>query len=329
MRLQSLNCPNCGSPLRTENDVQICDSCGSTFRIDYDDSDVAYERLSKEDEIARQKFRHEKEMLETQYRLQEEARLKQAKYEKSEARKKRIAGKITALITLAVMATVFFGFVYIMYVYIKGKDLGEALGIPESTTATETTVSPYLISASDLLADSEFIDNAIASVLSEVRTSRGNETVTTFDIPYKEWKMIGEPEIYDCYFLTSEEENRLCFLVKITYQSQSDDEDTQEVYDCLYLRNLKTGNNGKISSDYAVRDDRGEGATDWIWAAALDRDQLYRSAILGKSDFDREKVALPAVELPSEETEEDSEDEYDEYEDEFDEDGEDYDSEEY
>ena len=78
MKLQSLNCPNCGSPLKTQGNMQICESCGSSFKIDYDDSDVAYERLSKEDELAKQRFEHEKEMLETEYRLKEEARIKQA-----------------------------------------------------------------------------------------------------------------------------------------------------------------------------------------------------------------------------------------------------------
>ncbi len=303
MRLQSLNCPNCGSPLRTENNMQICDSCGSTFRIDYDDSDVAYERLSKEDEIARQRFEHEKEMLETEYRLKEEARIKQAKYEKSEARKKRAANKVKALISLLIMLGVFCGFMFLVFMVIKGESLFDVEKIA-GTTTTETTVSPYLISASDLLADDEFMENAVASVLSEIHSSRDGKPVTIYDIPITDWYMTGEPEIYDCYLLTSEKENRLCFLVKYTYQSERDEDDIKEVYDCLYLRNITVGNNGKISSDYAVRIDRGEGATNWTWVAAEDSDQLYRSAILAQSEFSRDKVILPVSILPSNETEE-------------------------
>ena len=303
MRLQSLNCPNCGSPLRTENNMQICDSCGSTFRIDYDDSDVAYERLSKEDEIARQRFEHEKEMLETEYRLKEEARIKQAKYEKSEARKKRAANKVKALISLLIMLGVFCGFMFLVFMVIKGESLFDVEKIA-GTTTTETTVSPYLIDASDVLADDEFMENAVASVLSEIHSSRDGKPVTIYDIPITDWYMTGEPEIYDCYLLTSEKENRLCFLVKYTYQSERDEDDIKEVYDCLYLRNITVGNNGKISSDYAVRIDRGEGATNWTWVAAEDSDQLYRSAILAQSEFSRDKVILPVSILPSNETEE-------------------------
>ena len=307
MRLQSLNCPNCGSPLRTENNMQICDSCGSTFRIDYDDSDVAYERLSKEDELARQKFEHDKALLETEYRLKEEARIKQAKYEKSEARKRQAANKVKALISLLIMLGIFGGFMFLVFSIIKGKSFFDIEKIA-GTTTTETTVSPYIISAADLLADDEFIENAVASVLSEIHTSRDGKPVTIYDIPITDWYMIGEPEIYDCYLLTSEKENRLCFLVKYTYQSERDEEDIKEVYDCMYLKNLKVDNNGKISSDYAVRIDRGDGATNWTWVAAEDSDQLYRSAILGQSEFSREKLVLPVSAIPSQVTEETTED---------------------
>ena len=303
--------------------MQICDSCGSSFRIDYDDSDVAYERLSKEDELARQRFEHEKEMLETQYRLEEESRLKQAKYEKSEARKKRVAGKIGALITLLVMAAFFFGFSIFFYKLVKGKDLFSSEAFA-GTTTTETTVSPYLISASDVTSDTEFMENAVASVLSEIRTSR-NETVTTFDMPITDWYYMNDPEIYDCYLLVSEDGNMLYFLVKISYQSEYDEEDIQVIYDSLYIRNITVGKDGKLTCDYAVRSDRGEGATDWLWDGALDSDQLYRSAILAKSEFSRDKISVPESALPSQETEEEvSEDDEDDSEDYSDEDTEEY-----
>lgn len=321
MRLQSLNCPNCGSTLKTENGMQICESCGSTFRIDYDDSDVAYERLSKEDELARQKFEHDKALLETEYRLKEEARIKQAKYEKSEARKKMAANKIRSLISLIVTLAVFLGIMYLAYRFIRrqmGINMDELTGI----TTTETTVSPYLLSASDLLNDSEFMENAIAAVLSDIRINRDGKAVTTYDLPVTDWYVIGEPEIYDCYLLVNEKENRLCFLVKITYQSERDEDDTKEIYDCLTFKNIKLGSDGKISCDYAVRVDRGDGATNWTWNGAEDSDQLYRSAILAKADFTREQVTLPESLLPSADLESDEEisEDYDEDEDSDDED---------
>lgn len=318
MRLQSLNCPNCGSVMKTEGGVQICESCGSTFRIDYDDSDVEYERLSKEEELNRQKFQHEKELLETEYRLQEEARLKKAKYEKSEARKRNAVRKLSSIISLIIVAGIFFGvFVAMRKLLLKHKsDILEEYMIAGNTTAG-TTVSPYLlISASDILADEEFMENALASILTEAHLERDGKTVTTYDLPVTDWNLIDGPEIYDCYLLVSEKENRLCFLIKMSYRSERDEDDIREVYDCLYLKNLTVKSDGSIACSYAVGSDRGEGATDWIWSAALDSDQLYRSAILGKSEFSREKVDLPE----QGNAEDDSDDDIDEADDAEDED---------
>ena len=87
----------------------------------------------------------------------------------------------------------------------------------------------------------------------------------------------------------------------------------------MYLRNITFGNTlatkDKLVCDYSVRDERGEGATDWAWVAATDSDQLYRSAILGMSDFENAKVNLPEIkEVPVETTveETEAEDDYEE-----------------
>ena len=321
MKLQSLNCPNCGSPLKTQGNMQICESCGSSFKIDYDDSDVAYERLSKEDELAKQRFEHEKEMLETEYRLKEEARIKQAKYEKSEQRKKKAARSIKALIVYIIFFGFWFGIGFVVYRVVKGEsafNLDKLQEMVESTT--ETTVSPYLlVTPADIEADSEFMDNAIASVYSSVHSSRDGKTVTSWENDLEYFTMVGEPEIYDCYLLTSEDENRLVFLVAITYLNDNDEDDYRVVYDALYLRNITFGNTlatkDKLVCDYSVRDERGEGATDWAWVAATDSDQLYRSAILGMSDFENAIVNLPEIkEVPVETTveETEAEDDYEE-----------------
>ena len=99
----------------------------------------------------------------------------------------------------------------------------------------------------------------------------------------------------------------------------NDEDDYRVVYDALYLRNITFGNTlatkDKLVCDYSVRDERGEGATDWAWVAATDSDQLYRSAILGMSDFENAKVNLPEIkEVPVETTveETEAEDDYEE-----------------
>ena len=260
-------------------------------------------------------------MLETEYRLKEEARIKQAKYEKSEQRKKKAARSIKALIVYIIFFGFWFGIGFVVYRVVKGEsafNLDKLQEMVESTT--ETTVSPYLlVTPADIEADSEFMDNAIASVYSSVHSSRDGKTVTSWENDLEYFTMVGEPEIYDCYLLTSEDENRLVFLVAITYLNDNDEDDYRVVYDALYLRNITFGNTlatkDKLVCDYSVRDERGEGATDWAWIAATDSDQLYRSAILGMSDFENAKVNLPEIkEVPVETTveETEAEDDYEE-----------------
>lgn len=296
MRLQKMECPNCGSPLKTEGDMQVCNSCGGSFRIDYDDSDVAYERLSKEEELNRQKYAHEKDMLETEYRLQEEARLRRVRQDLDRERKK----KMTSSVIMIIIVASFLGFGLLMYllVWAQVKTKGD-FNFGEETT--ETTRSPYLISLEDVTSDEAFMANAEDSILATVNTNRSGREITTYDLPVTHWNLITEPEIYECYLMVSETENRLCFLVKMSYQSNRDENDIKEIYDCLYLKNLTVGGNGRIVCDYSVMTDRGEGATDWAWEASLDQGQLYRSAILAKDgQFTVDEVVLFGERAPAE-----------------------------
>lgn len=315
MKLQSMNCPNCGGDLKKEGNVLACENCGSTFAIDYDDADVEYEKLSTEDERNRQQYEHEKEMLETQYRLQEEARLKQLKFEKSELRKKRISNSIRSLISVVIVFSVIGGIVYFTYRYMDKNGLLDEAKKSMMPTTTETTADPYDITKEDILADSEFLENAKASILSSYHSDRDGDTASTYDSGWLEYTISeGDPEIYDTYYLVSNKDygdkNRLYYLIKFSFINDETGEVT-EVYDALYLRDLKINANGKITCDFSVRGDRGSGATDWTFDAATDSDQLYRSAILGQDEFTYEKIEIPnlAAEPETEEAEGESSEE--------------------
>ncbi len=315
MKLQSMNCPNCGGDLKKEGNVLACENCGSTFAIDYDDADVEYEKLSNEDERNRQQYAHEKEMLETEFRLKEEARLKQLKYEKSELRKKRASNTLKSIITLIIVFTVIGGCTYFTFRYMEKNGLLDEAKKSMMPTTTETTADPYDITKEDILADSEFLENAKASILSSYHSDRDGDTASTYDSGWLEYTISeGDPEIYDNYFLVSNEDygdkNRLYYLIKFSFINDETGEVT-EVYDALYLRDLKINANGKITCDFSVRGDRGSGATDWTFDAATDSDQLYRSAILGQDEFTYEKIEIPnlAAEPETEEAEGESSEE--------------------
>ena len=45
MRLVDLKCPNCSGNLVKEGDNFVCRSCGGSFAVDYDSSDIEHERI--------------------------------------------------------------------------------------------------------------------------------------------------------------------------------------------------------------------------------------------------------------------------------------------
>ena len=75
MKIVDLKCPNCSGSLTKEWDNLICSSCGAAFAIDYDDSDVEYEKLQSEAEREERRLAHEKELLEKEYELKRQAEI--------------------------------------------------------------------------------------------------------------------------------------------------------------------------------------------------------------------------------------------------------------
>jgi LemA protein len=64
LKIVDLKCPNCNGSLKKEGDMLVCGSCGASFAIDYDESDVEHERLQGEAEREERQLAHEKELLE-------------------------------------------------------------------------------------------------------------------------------------------------------------------------------------------------------------------------------------------------------------------------
>ena len=303
MKLQSLNCPNCGSVLTQEGNNLVCKSCGSAFGIDYDDSDVEYEKASTEVERLQQEHEHEKEMLEQEYRLKEEAEIRRQKRAKADARKSRISSSVMSLIKSLISLVVVGGIIFLFYSLIRNGTLKNKLEeIADNVTTTTTTINPYDFTKSDLESDSFFMENAIASVMSIVHEEKDNDTIRFWsDGEWDEWKLKGEPQIYDCYFLNGEKDNRVYFLVKSTYKCKGKDDTA--IYNAYYLRKVTVDESGKIKCDYVVRGDSGD-SVNWNWGGQFVKDQLYREVILGNTQFASEQLTLPEGVAPTETEEE-------------------------
>lgn len=257
MKLQSMNCPNCNGQLRKEGEGLICSSCGSAFAIDYDDSDVAYKALQKQDEIM------------------------------EKTRGFRIVFMVIVAVTMLVMV---FVFIKIFQSFKKNSDdmmngFGNENGIV-TEKASDLEISKDLI-----LADTEFLKNAEASAVSLLKSE--HKTVKYFDFMWEknlmsppEASLDGDPQMVGSYLMTSGHSNRYVMIYKLEFAFEYNSEkNTKTMYDCVILDNLTVSDDGKIRSDYQVRAERHTGA-DLTFMAYEDKDQLYREVVLGKSGYE-------------------------------------------
>lgn len=301
MKLQSLNCPNCGSILTQEGNSMVCKSCGSAFAVDYDESDVEYEKATNEVERLQQEHEHAKEMLEEEYRLKEEAEIRRQKRAKADARKSRISASVISLIKSLIALAIMAGIAILIFNVVRNGVLKNSLEELADKVTTTTTANPYDVNLADLESDSFFMKNAVASVMSAVHEDKDNANIRFWeDGQWDEWKLKGEPEIYDAYLLKTDKDNRVYFLVKSTFKCKGKDD--KDLYNAYYLRKVTTDDSGTIKSDYVVRGDGGD-STNWTWGGQFDKDQLYREVILGNTQFASEQITLPE-DLVSKETEE-------------------------
>ena len=105
MRTVDTKCPNCAGNLEKQGDIYVCVFCGATFDIDYDDSDVEYERLKTVAEQEEKQRAHEKELLERQFELEQQAQIESEKRQIKRERQQRFSASvkksISSLIALA------------------------------------------------------------------------------------------------------------------------------------------------------------------------------------------------------------------------------------
>ena len=101
MKLVNLQCPNCGGTLSKEGDNLVCHACGGIFSIDYDESDVEYEKLKTEPERDQRRLEHEKELLEKRYELDRKARAEYDDQQRKRSRSKKLF--ITLMIVCGVI----------------------------------------------------------------------------------------------------------------------------------------------------------------------------------------------------------------------------------
>ena len=315
MKIVNLQCPNCGAKLSVVNGMYVCESCGTTTAIDYDDSDVEYERLKTEAELQEKQLAHEKEMLERKFELEQKARIESEKRQIKRERQKALSNSakktMSSLIALLFIVGIIAGGVY-LYKYLKaryGADGGYGGGA--DILATPTPAPNYNVTPEDL-KDSmdDFISSGktVQMNIKECAVKNENGTIRYYDKT--------DAEFYDAYLVTDipevkeKESNRLVIIYKVTWNNE--DYGDQECYDAVYFEGIRVNPNGGIISDFKGNTIWRSDAA-WGWAMAysfIEHDQCYRESVtaLGgkvtKVDYSGAVTDAAAETDVSEETEE-------------------------
>ncbi len=268
MKIVNLQCPNCGAKLSVMDGMYVCNSCGTTTAIDYDDSDVEYEKLKTEAELQAKQQAHEKELLEKQYELQQKAQIeaekRQAKRNRQAAMSSAVKIWIRRLIALVIFAGMIYG-CYRLYLYIRNHSdiYSSASG---SVLATPTPAPNYNVTPEDLKADlDDFISSGktIQMKIDQCAVKNNNGIIHYYDktdaVFLDAYLVTGIPDKADY------ESCRLVLIYEVTWHNE--DYGDQICYDAVYFDGIRVNPNGGIISDYKGNTIWRSDAA-WGWAMA-------------------------------------------------------------
>ena len=266
MRLVDLKCPNCSENLVKEGDNFVCRSCGGSFAVDYDSSDIEHERIKAEAEQEQRKYEHEKELLEKEYELKEKAEIASEKRRKS-------AG--------ASVKTVFFVLIFliicvVIYNLVSGQIRKNDSGDYGKAVATPTPVPDYGVTSADVEGQ---LNNFIISG-EQVQKNISKCVFWDQNGPVDNYSKTGV-EFVDAYLVTNipnvgeKESNRLVLIYKVNWNN--DEKGEQICYDGVYFQGLQVNPNGGIISDFAGHTiQRSEAAWGWMQAYSFEKyEQCY------------------------------------------------------
>lgn len=283
MKFVDMKCPNCGGNLSQENNSYVCNSCGTSFSIDYDDSDVEYERLKGEAEREEKQRAHEKELLEKKFELEQKAQIaseqRQLERQRQEKRAKTINTWVKRLIVLAILAAFVFG-CYKLYQYMKDNMGYGSYSSYNEPTATPTPAPDYNVKPEDL-TDSmkDFVETGKTVQMKIDQCSVRNENgIPHFydktDAVYYEAYLVSDiPEVNE------KESCRLVIIYEVTWENETDGEKT--CYDAVYFDGIKVNPNGGVITDFGGKTIwRSDAAWGWGMAYSFEEyDQCYRENI--------------------------------------------------
>ena len=283
MKIVDLKCPNCSGSLTKEGDNLICSSCGAAFAIDYDDSDVEYEKLQTEAEREERRLEYEKELLEKEYELKRQAEIeaekRQQKRERQKMMKTGVKKLISSIISLAFLAGIGFG-MFKLYQYMMTLK-NEGGGSSTSISSKQPTPAPnYKITPEDVAGQmDEFIKVGKEKQMKIDQCSDWNKKGSIKYYDKKSADFVDAYIVNDIPDTKESRSNRLVLIYKVKWQSGKT---KKNCYDAVYFEGLKVNpNGGGVVSDFSAETIiRSDAAWGWGMAYSFEKyEQCYRENV--------------------------------------------------
>ena len=280
MRLVDLKCPNCGGSIVKDGNVFVCNSCGTVVTVDYDDSDVEYERLKTEPERSQRKFEHDKALLEREYELREQQTIAAQKQEHKKTVTREIIKIIIfvcifASVAAVVALSVFLNMIANRRTAVDVDDVEETTTTPEPT-ATPTPAPNYTITP-DLIYDdlNDYIETGrrVQMDIDECGVMNENSIVHTYD--KTDAVFLDAYIVSDIPYAKDSESCRLVLIYEVTWHN--DDYGDQICYDAVYFDGIKVTPEGQVVNNYYGQTIwRSDAAWGWVMAYSfIDYKQCY------------------------------------------------------
>lgn len=254
MKIVNMQCPNCGARLTIENNMYVCNSCGTTIAIDYDESDVEFERAKNEVELESKRQAHEKELLERQFELQQKAQIESEKRQIKRERQKAMSNSLKRLLSSVISLVFLFGIgfgIYKLYSYMMtryGANGGYSGGA--DIYDTPTPAPNYNITPDDVKNDLDtFIETGRKIQMEIDQCAVKNENGIMHFYDKTDAQFLDAYIVSDIPDKSASQSCRLVLIYQVTWYNEEYGE--QICYDAVYFEGIKVNPNGGIVSDYS------------------------------------------------------------------------------
>ena len=264
MKLVDLKCQNCGGTLRKDDENYVCDSCGCVFAVDYDESDVEYERIKTDEERERRDFEREKEE-------------RESASQSGQTGGKRINSSRSSIFLWLIPVIILVGF---GVAFSKATSDSSGYGSNKSSsgysTPTPTPAPDYNVTPDDIAGQLNDFISAGTTVQENISECAYWDHEGAIDYYTK-----IDVQFVDAYLITDipnsipKESNRLVLIYQVTWHN--DELGDQICYDAVYFEGLSVNPNGGVISRFNGQTIfRSDAAWGWAQAYSFEKyDQCY------------------------------------------------------